>query len=121
MATHTLGSVRVSTLIHAGAIETLAVILLCYGLAVGHGHVKQWLPMISDCAVYAPEKYPFRIGLALSSFLLCAQVVMVHLAKNHSKVSLLLGVLASLGLAIVSVVNEDENTKLHGGKTEMNT
>lgn len=111
-----LGSIRVSTLIHIGAVETLAIIFVCYGIAVSHGHVKPWLPMISDCAVYAPEKYPFRIGLALSSFLLCVQVVLVHLAQEHSGVSLFLGVLASLGLAIVSAVNEDENTKVHGGK-----
>ena len=61
-----LGSVRVSTLIHIAAVETLATILVCYGLAVKYGHVKPWLPMISDCAVYSPEKYPFRFGLLLS-------------------------------------------------------
>ena len=112
-----LGSVRLSTLFHVGAVETLATILICYAVAVTHGHVKPWLPMISDCAVYPPEKYPFRFGLALSSFFIGAQIVAVHLAKGYSKVSLYLGLLASLGLGIVSVVNEDENNTVHGSKS----
>lgn len=111
-----LGSVRLSTLIHVGAVETLATILICYAVAVTRGHVKPWLPMISDCAVYPPEKYPFRFGLALSSFFIGAQTVAVHVAKSYSKVSLFLGLLASLSLGIVSVVNEDENNSVHGGK-----
>ena len=111
-----LGSVRLSTLIHVGAVETLATILICYAVAVTHGHVKPWLPMISDCAVYPPEKYPFRFGLALSSFFIGAQTVAVHLAKGYSKVSLYLGLLASFSLGIVSVVNEDENNSVHSSK-----
>ena len=111
-----LGSVRLSTLIHAGAVETLATILICYAVAVTRGHVKPWLPMISDCAVYPPEKYPFRFGLALSSFFIGVQTVAIHVAKGYSKVSLFLGLLASLSLGIVSVVNEEENNSVHSSK-----
>lgn len=110
-----LGSIRLSTLICMGALQTLATIVICYSLAVSLGHVQPWLPMISDCAVYSPEKYPFRFGLALSSILIGAQVVLVHQAKGYSKASAFFGLLASLGLGIVSVVNEEENSKVHGG------
>ena len=111
-----LGSIRLSTLIHIGALETLAAILICYGLAISLGHVKPWLPMISDCAVYSPEKYLFRFMMALSTFLIGAQILMAHVANGYSKVSLFVGLLASLGLGIVSVINEEENMKVHGGK-----
>ena len=111
-----LGSIRLSTLIHVGNLGCLATILICYGLAVSLGHVKPWLPMISDCAVYSPEKYPFRFGVALSSFLIGAHILMVHVAKGYSKISLFIGLLASLSLGIISVVNEEENSKVHDGK-----
>ena len=111
-----LGSVRLSTLIHVGAVETLATILICYAVAVTRGHVKPFLPMISGCAVDPPEKYPFRFGLALSSFFIGVQTVAVHLAEGYSKASLYLGLLASLSLGIVSVVNEDENNSVHSSK-----
>lgn len=111
-----LGSVRISTLIHAGAVETLATILCCYVVAVTQGHVQPWLPMISDCAVYPPEKYPFRFGLGLSSFCIGVQTVAVNVVKGYSKVSLVLGLLASISLGIVSVVNEEENDSVHSGE-----
>ena len=110
-----LGTIRLSALFHFAAVQILATILLCYGLAVTYGHVKPWLPMISDCAVYSPEKYPFRFGMALGSLLTGAQVVMIHLVKSYSRLSLWLGLLAAAGLGVVSVVNEDENNTIHSG------
>ena len=54
--------------------------------------------------------------MALSSLFIASQVMMVHAAKGYSKTSLFVGLLAALGLGIVSVVNEEENGKVHGGK-----
>lgn len=55
-----LSQVPVNVFIHVSALVITLTIFLCYGIAVGLGHVKAWLPMISDCAVLPPEKYPFR-------------------------------------------------------------
>ena len=55
-----LTQVPVNLFIHVSALVITVTIFLCYGIAVALGHVKAWLPMISDCAVLPPEKYPFR-------------------------------------------------------------
>ena len=91
-------------------------ILLCYALAVGLGHVPAWLPMISDCAVEAPESYPFRMGMVLGAFLTGLEVVAVYNSDrvfSKSKLCLYLGCLASVGLGIVGVVNEKEDFTVH--------
>ncbi len=114
-----LAKVSMTALIHAAALETLGTILLCYGLAVGLGHVPAWLPMISDCAVLSPEKYPFRLGLVVGAALLATQVAMTYSADkpySKSKTSLVLGLVASLGLGIVGVVNEQECNAVHSGQ-----
>lgn len=114
-----LAKLPVTVLVHAAALETLATIFLCYGLAVGLGHVPAWLPMISDCAVYSPEKYPFRLGIVVSAVLIAIQVVMTYNADrpySNSKASLTVGLVASLGLAIVGVVNEQECNPVHSGQ-----
>jgi hypothetical membrane protein len=57
----------------------LITIFVCYGIAVYLGHVdKPWLPMISDCGVFPPEKYIFRVGLITSAGLLLRAAKMVR-------------------------------------------
>ena len=104
------------SIIIAGSVVTFGTILLCYGLAVGLGHVPAWLPMISDCAVKAPEKYPFRMGIVVGAFLLGFEVVAVYNSDrkySKDKICLFLGCIASLGLAVVGVVNEKEDNFIH--------
>ncbi len=118
MSSTTLGKISLTVFIHAGAITIVSTILLCYSLAVSKGHVKPWLPMISDCAVYSPEKYPFRLGLAATSMLFSAGVVMIYKANmiySRNKLALCLGVIAMSCLGIVAVVNEKENNFVHSG------
>ena len=104
------------SIIIAGSVLTFGTILLCYGLAVGLGHVPAWLPFISDCAVKAPEKYPFRMGIVVGAFLLGFEVVAVYNSDrkySKDKICLYLGCIASLGLAVVGVVNEKEDNLIH--------
>ena len=111
-----LASWTAATLIHVGVVETLGTIILCYVLAVVNGHVPPWLPMISDCAVLAPEKYPFRLGIVVGASLLAVQAVTKYYADKtqpYSKLCAVLGVVASTGLAVVGVVNEKENNDIH--------
>ena len=94
-------------------------ILLCYGLAVGLGHVQAWLPMISDCAVEAPERYPFRMGFVVGAFVLGLEAVAVYNSDrvfSKNKLCLYSGCIASFGLGIVGVVNEKENNTVHSGE-----
>ena len=94
----------------------LFTILLCYILAVVNGHVPVWLPMISDCGVYAPEKYLFRLGFVVGASLMAFQVVITYNVNKSSalaKPMAVIAVIASAGLAILSVVNEVENGRIH--------
>lgn len=114
-----LGRVPVNVFIHFGVLVFLGTILLCYILAVSLHHVPAWLPMISDCAVQAPEKYPFRWGFMVGSTLLGAESVIIYGADkpySKSKLALVMGVLASFGLSVVGVVNEDEDNLIHSSK-----
>ena len=115
-----LASLPAKTIIHAGVIEILSTILLCYVLAVVNGHVPVWLPMISDCAVYAPEKYPFRLGIVVGACLIAVQVVTTYYANRDlkfAKALLVLGVVGSAGLGVVGVVNEVEDDNVHDCKS----
>ena len=108
-----------SLFVHGGVLEMLFTILLCYTLAVVNGHVPAWLPMISDCAVYAPEKYPFRLGIVIGASLLAFQVVNTYNVNKSSalaKPMAVMAVFASAGLATVGVVNERENDNIHDSK-----
>ena len=119
MSSNILGKISVTAFVHAGALTTTFTILLCYSLAVSTGHVKPWLPMISDCAVLGPEKYPFRLGLAVSSMLTSAGVVMIYNAKmvySRNRLSLVLGLVSTFCLGVVSAVNEAENNLVHSGE-----
>jgi len=121
------------TVAKASCLVGVFTIGLCYGLALYFHHVPAWLPMISDCAVYAPEKYPFRIGMIVSACLIfvnasllvfyisnrSAKNVMGSLAARSTtstadKVGLVLAGLSSTGLAIVGAVNEREDMAVHG-------
>ena len=114
-----LEKVPLKTIFHAGFIVSTGTILLCYTLATTLGHVPDWLPMISDCAVYAPEKYPFRWGIMLGAVLIAVQSVLVYGADkpySKSKTALNLALFASFCLSVVAVVNEVEDIKIHGGE-----
>jgi len=81
------------------------------------GHI----PMISDCAVLAPERYIFRAGIVTSSngmFLVCVLLysLMRLLGKDPTKsqqVMLALSFFASLALTGVGVINEKEDNPVH--------
>jgi len=112
---------------------SLATIFGCYLIAVGQGHVPAWLPMISDCAVYPPESYFFRIGIILGAGLLVSNCILMLLFRKDiapeeekkrtgsgnqidffDKFSFTLAFIGCSGLATVGAVNEVENTKVHG-------
>ena len=114
-----LAVLPLALVIKAGTGLIAGTILLCYALAVGLGHVPAWLPMISDCAVEAPERYPFRMGIVLGAFLLGLEVVAVYNSDrvfSKNKFCLFAGCIASFGLGIVGVVNEKEDNTVHSSK-----
>ena len=113
-----LGSVTVPVFIHLAVLEILGTILLCYSTAVLDGHVPAWLPMISDCFVLPPERYPARLGVILGAGLLQVEVLLIYFANkgfSRNSLGLVAGTVASVGLGVVGAVNEQENNTLHSG------
>ena len=102
-----------------GAAIILATIFSCYGIAVSLGHVPVWLPMISDCGVYAPEKYLFSGGLITGAVFSFAEAVLLYHAEgkvfSNSRLSLIFSLVASVGMGVVGAVNEKENHLVHLG------
>ncbi len=102
----------------------VATITVCYAVAVLTGHVEWWLPMISDCGVYFPEKWIFHIGLIVSSVLIhsASKVVRDFIASNNSdstsskweNTAVVLNFIACGGLAGCASVTEKEDNNLHG-------
>ena len=112
----TLGSLKASFVFHFTSTVGLCTVVLCYTLAVSFKHVKPWLPMFSDCAVMSPEMFPFRFGVLTTAMLMgCESVVIFLAAAPRSRSALWLGVLASLCLGVVAVVNMKEAPKVHSG------
>ena len=113
-----IGKEALQLFIVQGATIVLATIFTCYGIAVSLGHVPVWLPMISDCAVYAPEKYLFRLGLVTGSIFLHVESILLYNADkafSNSRLSMMLSLISSFGMGIVAVVNEKENNTIHTG------
>ena len=113
-----IGKETLQFFIVQGATIVLGTIFTCYGLAASLGHVPVWLPMISDCAVYAPEKYLFRLGLVTGSIFLHVESILLYNADkafSNSRLSMILSLMSSLGMGIVAVVNEKENNTIHTG------
>jgi len=111
------------TIIIFSSVIGFGTLIGCYLIAVYLGHVQAWLPMISDCAVYSPEKYPFRIGiittaghLALSAVCLYFYLHTVTLGGTRvtDKVALVFCLLSTFFLAAVGAINERENGSWHG-------
>lgn len=101
-----------------GGTIVLTTIFTCYGIAASLGHVPVWLPMISDCAVYAPEKYLFRLGLVTGSIFLHFESILLYNADkafSNSRLCMVFSLLSSMGMGVVAVVNEDENNDIHTG------
>ena len=118
-----LGHIQARTLTWLSAGCGVVTIFVCYTIAVSLGHVPAWLPMISDCAVYAPEKYIFRFGMITTANLLFLNALMMFGflstitpgRRSGDKVGLVLAFISSVGLAIVGSVNEQENNPIHSG------
>ena len=113
------GSISVNTITYVTVAITTGTVLLCYALAVGLGHVPAWLPLISDCAVEAPEKYPFRIGVIFGAVALFANIVLVYWAFpsfSYRRTSTAFGLAASVAFAIVGAINEKENDVAHSSR-----
>ena len=104
---------KAPTLIHTAILSTFATILICYGLTVTH--VQTRLPFISHCGIDTPERYPFRVGLVVGALLLALDVILSYGAGigSKNKVCLILGLISSVGLAVVAVVNLKENKEIH--------
>ena len=114
-----LGSFQVSVFFLLAVFETLGTILLCYSIAVTEGHVPAWLPMISDCAVLAPEKYPFRLGLISGALLMEVEILLAYFSNkgySNNNLSLIAGSIAAVGLGVVGAINEQENNTIHSGQ-----
>jgi len=116
--------VKAKYLAYASSTIALVTIFVCYFFAVAQGHVPVWLPMISDCAIYPPEEYIFRIGLILSAALLNLNSLLMLFyqhnvklteggATTFDKVSFSFATLGCLGLMVVGAVNEVENNTIH--------
>lgn len=106
-------------LIHTTAIEMLLTILSCYAMAVHDGHVKPWLPTISECGVFPPEKYFFRYGFVIGACLMAAQGVATYNALKSwakSRTYLFLIAVASFCLGLVGVVSMREDSSVHNGE-----
>lgn len=114
-------SVPILTYVTVGL--TTSTILVSYVIAVSLHHEPAWLPMISDCAIKAPEMYIFRYGMLVSASLLATNVLIVHAATkatySRAHLTLTCGLLAAFGLGMLTAVNVHEFTAVHGGKCSM--
>ena len=138
---HVIGLLSAQCVFRVCVYMWVSTIIVCYITAVSLGHVPAWLPMISDCAVSAPEKYVFRLGFISGANWLFASSLLYYLFfRAHASggadagagagaggalgwrvkfgippiASLVLAFLAAVSVAVVGAVSERENGKLHG-------
>lgn len=110
-----LGKLNFKWVLYFGIVEVIITIILCYVLAVVLGHKPAWLPTISECGEYPPEKHFFRWGIMVGGLLLMIEAVMLHNAKLLSTVGYWLGLIAGFCLTGVAVVASNEYRNIHLG------
>jgi len=120
-----LGRIEVSTLLRALLLFSWGSLVLCYVITVSLGHMPVFLPMISDCFVYAPEKYVSRLAVVTFGGVgMGSSVVIIHIYLRNYSVqaegvlgavvsavnwfSFALGIIGSCGLAGVGAVPEND-------------
>lgn len=111
-----LGKISGKSLILFGALEMLTTILLCYVIAVMEGHVKAWLPTISECGDHPPEQYFFRYGILTGALLLVVLALYIYTADfsfSNNPINVYLGVIAGLSLGVVAVCAANEANVVH--------
>lgn len=115
-----LDKLSVKVFVLAGVLEMFFTLVIGYGLyeITGHGFSKGGhglIPVISDCGVQCPEKYVFRIGFVVGGLLMAVQCVTIsYLDKGPTqRASLVVGLIQGCGIAVVGVVSETENIKVH--------
>lgn len=113
IAMQIIGKASARLLIHLGAIEMVATILICYAVAVKEGHVKPWLPTISACGEQPPEVFLFRYGIVTGAILLIVEAIALYGAGLSSKLIMVLGTVASFCLGVVGVVSAREVPVVH--------
>ena len=57
---HVIGALSAQVIFRICVYMWVSTIIVCYIIAVSLGHVPAFLPMISDCAVAAPESGALR-------------------------------------------------------------
>ena len=94
----------------------VAVILTCYGLAVSEGHVPAWLPTISSCGDYPPEKFVFTYGVIVVAALLFVESLCLYGADkpySHSLLILVVSAVAAFFLGVVGSVCSKCDSAVH--------
>ncbi|XP_011406556.2 PREDICTED: transmembrane protein 150A-like [Amphimedon queenslandica] len=104
--------VSLSFLLKLGVIQALLTVIVSYIL--GRTHIDS-IPMISDCGMYKPERYVFRLGSVSAAMLMGVASVGVYTSSSQyrNKVALCLAVTGSIGLGVLGSVNIMENWTLH--------
>ena len=111
-----LGKLPGTLLIHFGTVVILGTIVLCYIIAVTDGHVKAWLPTISECGEHPPEQYFFRYGVLTGGLLLVVLALYIYAADfsfSRNEINLSMGVVAGVSLGVVAVCAANENNLVH--------
>ena len=82
---HVIGALSAQVIFRICVYMWVSTIIVCYIIAVSLGHVPAFLPMISDCAVAAPERYIFRLGFISGANWLFASSLLYYLYfRAHS-------------------------------------
>jgi hypothetical protein len=117
-----VGRFNASFFTYISSLFSIGTILICYLISVYNGNVHIWLPMISSCGVYRPEKYIFTIGLILSGVALFINSVLFYFylntytlggRKGIDILALFFSFVSSLGLFFVATANAVDDPVVH--------
>jgi len=117
-----LGMFGACVFVYLSSLFTICVILLCYIIAVYNGHVPLFLPMISDCGVYAPERYIFTIGLVLAAVFLFINSMFLYFflstitlggRRDSDRVALVFSFISAAALSLLAAANELDGPEVH--------
>jgi len=113
-----IAKIRAKEFVKVNTTCSVMTILMCYVTAQVKGHVERWIPMISDCFVYAPESYMSRYGvITFINYGTCVSNVIiakvVEDGSTYGRILEVLAVMSSLSFGMVGAVSEVENETVH--------
>src|SRR6056297_1295696 len=122
VAAENVGRVHAYVVTYIASGFAFGTSVICYLIALYNDHLDRWLPMISDCGVYRPERFIFTIGLNIAALFLFLNAYLFYRFLGTCSLGgrrfidtaiIVSAIFSSIGMMILATANDTEDPLVH--------